>query len=102
MGRGQFTLFDNIFNTSIPTALEKKARQTVRRNELLAHRYYYFAQIKLLRYDQCLLNLEKENFISGETIVDLLGEVRQTISDLVDTKPTLKDLKQKYPWLEWN
>ena len=101
MGRGQTTLFDKLFTTPPPTAQEKKARQTIRRNELLAHRYYYFAQIRLLRFDHCLLELEKENFISIETIVDILGEVRPTISGLTESKPSRKDLKLKYPWLDW-
>lgn len=101
MGRGQISLFDKIFTTPPPTDQEKKARQTIRRNELLAHRYYYFAQIRLLRFDHCLIELEKENFLSSETIIVILGEVRETISNLAASKLTRKELNWKYPWLDW-
>jgi hypothetical protein len=101
MGRGQFTLFDNIFSDKPSADLEKKARQTIHFHELLAHRYYFYAQIRLFRYDVCLNELAKENFRSTETIIDILSDTRQLVKNVVDTKPSIKELKTKYPWLTW-
>lgn len=100
MSRGQITLFDNFFNNASP-ALEKKARQTIHFHELLAHRYYFLAQIKLIRYDVCLNILAKENFRSTETIIDILSDTRQLVSNVVESKPSVKELRTKYPWLVW-
>src|SRR3954469_4289948 len=100
MGRGQTTLFDNLFAQQ-STASEKKARQTTSFHEMLAHRYYYFAQIKLLRYDFCLQELAKETFRSPETIIDILSDARHVVSAVVENKPGVKQLRLKYPWLTW-
>ena len=100
MGRGQITLFDNLF-VQTPPALEKKARKTIDFHEMLAHRYYYYAQLKLLRYDVCLETLALENFRSPETIIDILTDARAVVSTVVDSKPSIRELRNKYPWLIW-
>lgn len=102
MGRGQIALFDNMFKQQEIKPAEKKARQTYQRNELLAHRYYYYAEVKNYRYIKCLEEIAKENFLSTETVIDMLNDVRNIITLIIEKHYSTKELKQKYPWLDWS
>lgn len=72
------------------------------RGEALAARFYYHSHIKRLRYDDCLLNLEKEFFITNLYISQRLTARTELIKKLVDKKANKRGLKKQYPHYDWN
>lgn len=71
------------------------------RDEALACRYYYHAEIKRLRYDDCLGELEKEFFITASVIMLRLTISHSYLKGLVNEKATVNKLKKKYPFFSW-
>jgi hypothetical protein len=102
--RGQQKLFNNIFLSKMEvTTPDNKPRNVFmpERNEALYHRYYYYVDIKRMRFDDALNQLEKEFFITNFQIRKLLTKQTDRISDLHSKKTSIKELKIKYPFFIW-
>jgi hypothetical protein len=83
-------------------AKEGDGRYTVERDEALAIRFYYHAAILSKRYDVCLRSLTKEFYLSENVIIQRLMTRQDFIKKLCDNKTTPKELKEVYPFYNWN
>ncbi len=102
--RGQQSIYSDVFPPSIEVIPEPKANQGNLRNErdiAMACRYYYHAQIKRRRYDDCLMYLEIEFYLTATSIVGRLNESQKYIKELVSNKTTVSSLKERYPFFTW-
>lgn len=68
----------------------------------MVHRYYYHAHICRKRFDDCLLDLSREFFLSHNVITQRLLKKDEDIKCLIleDVQP--QDLRRKYPYFVWN
>lgn len=103
MSRGQYLLFTDIFENTNKAVNDPRPRNYYMplRNEHLAYRYYYYAEVKFIRYDKCLQLLETEFYLCEARIVVLLSELTELLRKIVETKPTVKELEKKIPHLNW-
>lgn len=104
MGRGQLSIFKNLFEqTPKQTTIEQRPRNYFmpERDQLLAHRFYFYAELKFYRLDKCKKELEREFFITEarlEVVLRILVPITQKV---VEQKPTIKELELKFPWMNW-
>lgn len=103
MQRGKQTLYNNIVPSSTPEVGEKGKRNIglEDRRDAMAYRYYFYATISRLRYDDCLLNLSNEFFLQPDTIIKELQMRIALINQLVADKITTAELRKKYPFYNW-
>jgi hypothetical protein len=102
--RGQFSLFSTFFEDTT-----KRIEETPRprnffmpeRNQHLVYRYYYYCELKFLRYDKCLEFIEKEFYLTEARVIVVLTENRELLRSITETKPTIKDLEKKIPHFNW-
>jgi hypothetical protein len=107
MQRGK-QLFDKLTGSSENTALLNKPSRRGRneilienRNECLLYRYYYYAKIKRLRYEDVLEVVSKEFFISTRTITNILMEESEYQKKVFKEKLDVKELEKKFDFLKW-
>ena len=95
----------SIFPVSIETKPEQKGRRNVhidRRDDALATRFYFYHHIKRLRYDDILLKLEREFFITTNVIIQRLNERTEFMKQLSKDTPKRDCLKKMFPFFVWN
>lgn len=86
----------------VPTVNKgRNSELIVNRNQKLAARFYFYSCIIGLKFSKCLENLILEFDISESRICDLLAENADVISGLEHKDITLQQLKQHYPFLNW-
>ena len=104
MIRGSQTV-TSIFPTAIQTESARKGNKgvyTEDRDICLCYRYYYYYQLKRIRMDDAIVNLEREFFISSTTIMARLVEYADLLKDIVGNNPTRAKLRKKYPHFVWD
>lgn len=101
---GQQALFTTIF----PSKIEKDASRrgvcnigTTRRDEALTYRYYYYIEIKRIRYDDVLVLLERDFYITPSNVVLRLTLLHEFLKGIIDKKPTVNKLKKMFPTYAW-
>ncbi len=102
--RGQQSLFSNLFVATLEKGSDKQRPRNYyqpERNEALVHRYYFHAEMNRLRYDDCIAQLEKEFHITSPRIISVLTQSHGMIESVINSKPTLKELENKFPWYSW-
>ncbi|WP_223225091.1 hypothetical protein [Sphingobacterium cavernae] len=80
----------------------KKGAYTIERDECILYRYYYYCEIKQIRFDVALQSLESEFFITSTTIAAIITNLSNDLKKIVNEKPLKRELKKKYPHLDWN
>lgn len=101
--KGEQVLYKNTVESSLPKGKHnKKGPYQKERLDMMASRFYYHTSICRMRYDDCLVQLEKEFCVSHRTIVRLLEERLATINIMVEEKTTTGTLKKRYPWYDWS
>lgn len=103
--RGQQSLFDNVFPSSVASNPDNQGRRNTlidKRDECLVYRYYFHAEIKRKRYDDCLADLEKEFFITAGVITQRITLNLDLLKKVTDKKANLLSLKRKFPHWNWN
>ncbi len=89
-------------NTVGKIVLSRKDRVN-KRNILLVTRYYYWSEIRRLRFDDVLEILStREFFVEGRTITNALLDYSNYLSELCKKKTTGKELKKEFPGWDWN
>jgi len=103
MKRGKQVLYNSIVPQSVTEAGEKGQRNTAMddRRDAMAYRYYFHAIINRYRYDDCLIQLNKEFFLQPNSLVKELLHRNELISKLINSKTTTAELKHKYPYFSW-
>lgn len=84
-------------------ASEKNKRSeciATRRNKMVC-RYYFHAEIRRLRYDDCLMNLHREFDLMPDTIVKELQKNTDYLYELKQHKTTTSELRKLYPYFNW-
>lgn len=104
MNRGQISLFSNVFPSALKTDPGRKGTRNVfqeDRDIAIAHRYYFYIHLQRMRYDDTLVFLERDFFLTADYITTLLNPYVPLVKELIqkDVKPTL--LKRKYPQWNW-
>ena len=92
------------FPNSIETKTDQKGHRNVhidRRDEVLTTRFYFYYHIKRVRYDDILLELEKEFFITPNIVVQRLRLTGPLAKALVKNDTKINQLKKLYPWFNW-
>lgn len=93
--RGQRTLFDNLVPLERQVKKGRSAKLIHRRDELLMIRYFYYAEVKRLRFDDVLRVMsEEEFFIETQTIVNRLTCLSDRIKERFNDRPSLARLKE--------
>lgn len=94
-----------IFPSAIDTKPEQKSHRNVfidRRDDALAARFYFYFHIKRLRYDDCLLNMESEFFITSRVISERLVLRADYMKELINRETQAADLRKLFPFYAWN
>jgi hypothetical protein len=101
--RGKNTLYNDIIPSSIQERGRKSHRNTFleERDDALAHRYYFYAYLCRCRYDDCLVNLSREFFLSHNVIIQRLNKRTDLIKELVGANTNQTELKRMYGHLNW-
>jgi len=102
--RGQQAII-KIFPSQIKPKTEQKGHRNVhmsRRDDALAVRFYYYYQIVRKQYEDTLLALEVEFFITPDVIVQRLSARTEYMKELTRSEPKITDLKKMLPFYSWN
>lgn len=101
--RGKNTLYNAIIPSSLPDDGRKGQRNTYleQRDDAMACRFYFHAHLCRLRYDDCLLNLSREFFLSHNVIVQRLQDRTDLIKRLVKEGATAQELRKEYGFFRW-
>jgi hypothetical protein len=101
--RGQLSLFNNIFSESSNQGTKQRPRNFFlpERNKALVYRYFYWAEIHRLRYEDCLQELENEFYITTTRIITVLSQSNDIISKVTQEQPTLNELQLLFPHFTW-
>lgn len=72
------------------------------RNRVMIARYYYWTEIRRLRFDDVMKILSsREFFVEDRTISNALLDLSAYLDELYQKKMTTKKLKQCYPGWDW-
>jgi hypothetical protein len=71
------------------------------RDEKMVFRFYYYAVIKQCTYGQTIRNLSNEFDIVETVITARLKKISGKVDEVFDQKPTLKYLRDKFPYYTW-
>lgn len=101
--RGKHALYEELIPSSIAEQGQKSQRSTFldERDDALAHRYYYYAHLLRYRYDDCLMALSREFFLTHNVIIQRLGTRTDLIKCLVSEDKQPGELRRLYGWYNW-
>jgi len=89
-------------NVVIGTKLKGRCNHLFReRNNCLVSRYFYYAKLKRLNYDDVLKNLKTEFFITERTIINTIQDEHDFLKKIIAEKPSVNELKRRYQFLIW-
>lgn len=102
--RGQKALYEDLIPSSLETVGQKSQRNTFLddRDEAMAHRYFFHTHICRKRYDDCLLELSREFYLSHNVITQRLLKKADLIKSLIQEDVPAQELRKKYPHFVWS
>ena len=81
----------------------RRSRLIERRNRCLIARFYYWTEIKRLRFDDVLNVLQEEEFfIKDRNIMNIINSSNDYLNNLINNSATPRELKKQYPTFNWN
>lgn len=102
---GEQLLYKKIVKSSIPPKEgEERGGNAFKEQwrDLLASRYYYHASHRRKRYDDCLMELSREFFITSRSVVANLKLRLGFIQRLTNDEIATAELRKRYPWYDWS
>lgn len=101
--RGKQALYEELIPSSVTEQGQKSQRNAFleERDDALAHRYYYYAHLCRLRYDDCLQALSREFFLTPNVIIQRLTNRTELIRELVKEDKQPGELRRLYGWMSW-
>ena len=102
---GSQTLYTGLFPSAIPENPGEKGKRNAfieRRHDAMASRFYFHAQLRRLRYDDCICELSDEFHLSHNVVTLNLRKRIDFIKKLVEEKATVTDLQRDFPYFNWN
>jgi hypothetical protein len=103
--RGKKALYEDLIPSSIGEPVGQKSQRNTfldERDEAMVHRYYFHAHICRKRFDDCLLDLSREFFLSHNVITQRLLKKDEDIKGLILEGVQPHELRKKYPHFVWN
>jgi hypothetical protein len=102
--RGKNALYHDIIPSSIAELGQKSQRNTFleERDDALAYRYYFHANLCRCRYDDSLLHLSREFFLSHNVIIQRLSGRTALLKSLVAANVQPAELRRLYPHFNWS
>jgi aspartyl/asparaginyl-tRNA synthetase len=101
-------LYNTMFADEYPVAAPSTAKPIGRnpeliekRNDYLAHRFYFKTKMKRMMYMDAVKELSSETWLSNFHIQKVLQNNAETVLKVKTEKPTLKQLKEKWPHIIW-
>jgi hypothetical protein len=92
---------DKSENKAIKEPKGRNSKLAKNRDECIMYRYYYYAKIQRLRYDDVHKILSKEFFYAERTISNVIIKNHDQLKNIFNDKPSINKLKEKYPFLTW-
>ncbi|MDQ1770983.1 hypothetical protein GQR60_07375 [Labilibaculum sp. A4] len=81
----------------------RRSRLIERRNRCLIARYYYWSEIRRLRFDDVLDILQEEEFfIKDRNIMNIINTSNSYLDGLLKNATSPKQLKKEYPTFNWS
>jgi hypothetical protein len=71
------------------------------RNHCLIHRYYYYAKLLHFTYEAVVTELQKEFFLSADTIPRIVEKHMEQIKQIGANNVTAPMLEAEFPFLKW-
>lgn len=107
--RGETAFYQSLFESTPAKVADQETKKRGRDEDLfnkqtqfLILRYYYYIKIQQVPYRNSMEYLENELFISQRTIVNRLFRAHSQFQEIFHKmKPTLKQLKEIYPHINW-
>lgn len=103
--KGKQLLYNTLVQPSLGQAQGEKGQRNAfldRRHDAMACRYYYYANICRMRYDDCLMCLSNEFFLTPNAIVLNLKKRLAFINRLAQNETTTAELRRRYPYFDWS
>lgn len=73
-----------------------------KRNMLLLYRYYYYARVGKMRYEDIIERLVEEFYLASATVVRLITfDEADKLNTIKDEAPGVKTLERIYPHMNW-
>lgn len=99
------TLFFDDDTTLVETPSESRGGRNPllieKRDEFLLHRIYFKSSIQKKMYSVVLTEMEAEVFLSKMMLQKIIQTKSETLLLIKHNKPSLKDLKEKWPHILW-
>ncbi len=71
------------------------------RDEKMAYRFYYHAEICKLKYSSVLSSLSVEFDIDESVVTVRLKKIADILDRIFKEKPTVRSLRKKFPYYSW-
>jgi len=71
------------------------------RDEKMAYRFYYHAEICNLNYSIVLSTLSREFDLDESVITNRLKKIEHILGKVFKEKPSIRSLRKKYPYYSW-
>ncbi len=101
----KYARVSNLFSKEVASVREGNAGRSRRlidlRNTALCDRYYFHQKVKHYHYAKCVEELSNEFFISQIEITKILRNQQEYLNTLRNDPPTVKQLREKWPWMLW-
>lgn len=102
--RGQQVIYQNLFGNTITPKPQNQGKRNVwldKRDEALVHRYYYYVSLLQFQYDNALLKLQDEFFITPGTVTERITANVAQLKVIANSKLSIETLRKKYPHYTW-
>jgi hypothetical protein len=105
--RGAQLLFSNLIQSdSLPrqkSSDKGRSKDLInKRDQKLLYRHYFYAQILRKQYADVINRLREEFDLSDVRIIVCLSDKHQELKAIFAAKPSVRDLKELYPYLNWD
>ncbi len=104
--RGQQTLYNKVFTSEMTeqkaSGIGRSKALISKRDERMIYRYYYYTHIIGKNYPDAIQVLSEQFDLSQIRVIVCINENNTRLKEVTQReKPTQKELKKKYPWMNW-
>ena len=72
------------------------------RNTCIIYRYFFYAKLKKLQFNELLKQLSCEFYLSERTCVNIIGVSHREVKKAFAEKKEARELQKMYPFLSWS
>lgn len=101
--RGKQRFYDSLIECSLePLGNERRNMLIDRRDRAIVARYYYHAKVLRKRWDDTMMSLVGEFYLSSEQIVKRMGMQEEYLLELINGKTDPGVLKREFDHYNWS